>query len=251
MVHSRRANPSRTGLLCAWFALSLAFAQGALAASAGGAISVTSDSIYRGYSESDDQAAVQLDLHASTNAGTFIGVWSSTRDHDAAPRADYDVDLYLGQRFDFSSAWNATVSAIEHLYVAGSQRHSNDYQELTASVSYLDRWTFSVSAIPNTVRYWEYQRAGRYPAYVADTSGQWLIANGFFLTGGIGYYYLTGSAEHHQVDMGYVYGNAGVAYEWRGWRLDVGYFVTQSRAERLFPYPLADHRVAGTLSWRF
>jgi uncharacterized protein (TIGR02001 family) len=251
VVQSRRSKTSHARFLCAWIALCVVPTHPTLAASAGGSIAVTNDYIYRGFSESDGHGAVQLDLHASTNAGTFIGTWGSTRDHDFAPRANYDVDLYLGQRFALSTTWNATVTATDHFYVAGPQRHSNDYQELSAAVSYLDRWTFSVAAIPNVVRYWDYHRAGRYPAYVADTSGQWLIANALFLTGGIGYYYFTGSPAHHQANTGYAYGNVGLAYEWRGWRLDVGFFMTQYKAERLVPYRLADDRVAGTLSWRF
>ena len=39
--------------------------------------------------------------------------------------------------------------------------------------------------------------------------------------------------------------------EWRGWRVDVGYFLTQNRARQLFPYPSANDRFAGTLSWHF
>ena len=51
--------------------------------------------------------------------------------------------------------------------------------------------------------------------------------------------------------MGYAYGNVGLAYEWRNWRIDVGYFLTQNRMEDLMAYPTANRRVAGTLSWRF
>ena len=252
MVHSHRADTAYAGLFCACIALSIVPTRTALAVAVGGAATVTSDYIYRGFSESNGQAALQLDLHATTNAGTFIGAWGSTRYHDLAPGADYGVDLYLGQRFALSSEWNTSITAVDHTYVGGSQRHSNDYQELSAAVSYLDRWTLSVSAIPNAVRYSGYVRTGRYPAYVTDTSGQWLIANGIFVTGGVGYYFFTGSSVHPQIaDTGYAYGNVGLAYEWRSWRLDVGYFLTQTKARRLFPYPLADNRVAGTLSWHF
>ena len=35
------------------------------------------------------------------------------------------------------------------------------------------------------------------------------------------------------------------------WRIDVGYFLTQDRAQKLFPYPYVNNRFAGTLSWSF
>jgi uncharacterized protein (TIGR02001 family) len=257
VIQSRRATPSRAGSLCTGLALSLVAAPPTWAVSFGGDVALTSDYIYRGYSETNDKGALQLDLHASTLSGTFVGVWTSTLDSRFKPRADLEVQSYIGQRFDLSSAWNATVTAAAHSYVGGHQRDSSDYQELTASVSYLDRWTFSLSASPNALRYWgEYRGqfpAGHYPAYDADTSGQWLITKGLFATAGIGYYLLTGndSEPHSRPSLGYAYGNVGLAYEWRNWRVDVGYFLAQERAQRLLPYPMADHRFAGTLSWRF
>jgi uncharacterized protein (TIGR02001 family) len=249
VLHSRRARLSPAGILCASIAFAAVPARFAVAGSVGGDISVTSDYIYRGLSESNGHAAVQIDLHASTRAGTFVGAWGSTRDHEREAGGDYDAELYVGRRFDLSSAWNATLTALSHYSVGGPQHPANDYQELSASVAYLDRWTFSVSAVPNAVRYWKYRRIGRYPAYVADTTGQWLLSDGLFLTGGIGYYYFSGMGRW--VGTGYSYGNVGLALERRGWRLDVGYFFTQARAERLSPYPTADNRFAGTLSWHF
>ena len=225
----------------------------ARAISFGGDAAITTDYIYRGLSETDHKGAVQLDLHASLATGTFAGVWTSSLDHKYRPYADYDVEEYIGQRFDLSSAWNTSITATNYSYLGGDQHHSSDYQELTASVSYLDRWTFSISAIPNAQRYWGYEWIGRYLAYDAETSGQWLIWKGLYVTAGAGYYLFTGTNTRSvtQPTVGYGYGNIGLAYEWRSWRLDVDYFLTQDRARMLFPYPYANQRVAGTLSWRF
>jgi uncharacterized protein (TIGR02001 family) len=237
-------------------------AKPAQAVSFGGSIAVTSDYIYRGYSETSNEGAAQLDLHVSTLTGTFAGIWVSTLDRYRRPWADADLEAYIGQRFVLSSAWSTSITATNYSYVGGNQPYSSDYQQLTASVSWLDRWTLSFSAIPNMLRYWrnntvpypEYERSGRYPAYDVETSGQWLLGKGFFLTGGAGYYLFTGtdSTGFPQPSTGYVYGNVGLAYEWRNWRIDVGYFLTENAAvQTLFPYPTAGNRFAGTLSWRF
>ncbi len=50
---------------------------------------------------------------------------------------------------------------------------------------------------------------------------------------------------------GYAYGNAGLAFEHRRWRLDVGYFVAQGKARQLVPYPVPSDRLAGSVVWRF
>jgi uncharacterized protein (TIGR02001 family) len=220
--------------------------------SLGGTLAVTSDYIYRGLSESDDHVAPQADLHLNDGYGDFVGVWGSTRERNFEPYADYDVIAYLGHRFDFNGSWGATLSGRSHYYLGGYQESSDDYQEVSLAVTYLDRWSLSVTAIPNAVRYWyAYRLLTRSPAYVADTSLQWLIAPGWFLTAGAGYYYLTGTGPGIEAGGGYVYGNAGIAFEYRRWRLDLGYFLTQQHARELFPYPVANQHVAGTLAWRF
>ncbi len=254
MILSRRTPASIAGFLCTWVALALVPAHRAQAISLGGNAAVTTDYIYRGYSPTNNSGAVQLDLHVSTQNGTFLGLWTSTLDNKYRPYADFDLEEYIGQRFVFSSAWNASLTATNYSYVGGHQYYSSDYQQLSASVSYLDRWTLSVSATPNMLRYWEYYRVGRYPAYDVETSGQWLIAKGLFATAGAGYFLFTGgdSTPVRQPTLGYTYGNVGLAYEWRNWRIDVGYFLAQKAAARiLFPYPMASDRFAGTLSWRF
>lgn len=253
VVQSRRAPPIYAGLLYAWIAVFVVHAPPVRAVSFGGDVAVTSDYIYRGFSETDNKGAVQLDLHASLASGTFAGVWTSTLDDKFRPYAGYKVDEYIGQRFDLGSAWNTSLTATNYSYVAGHQYHSSDYQEIAASVSYLDAWTLSVSAIPNAVRYRGPFRTARYPAYDVETSGQWHIFNGFYATAGAGYYLFSGakSASIDSPTIGYAYGNLGLAFEWHRWRIDVGYFLTQDRAQNLFPYPYVNNRFAGTLSWSF
>lgn len=219
--------------------------------SAGGTLALTSDYLYRGVSESDGRLAGQVDLHLSSSGGNYLGVWSSTRYDGLAPYAQYVVEPYLGHRFDLGSDWGASIDARARLLVGGEQEINDDTEEVSASLSYLDRWSVSVTAIPNAVRYWYDQRLSRTPAYVADTTVQWLIGNGFFLTAGAGYYYSTGTGPGIERATGYAYGNAGFAFEYRRWRLDVGYFFAQEAARRLFPYPTADQRVAATVAWRF
>jgi uncharacterized protein (TIGR02001 family) len=217
----------------------------------GGSLALTSDYIYRGLSESNDHPAPQADLHVADSGGNFVGVWASTRDRNFDPYADYDLELYLGHHFDFSGSWSATLEGRSHYYLGGNQMTSADYQEIAASVSYLDRWSFSVTSIPNAVRYWYDYRLSRSPAWVADSTLQWLITGEWFFTAGAGYYYVTGTGHRIQASAGYAYGNAGIAWEHRRWRLDLGYFLTQERARELFPYPIARSNVAGTVVWRF
>jgi len=218
----------------------------------GGALALTSDYIYRGVSESDGHAAVQGDLHLHGNDGTFLGVWASSRDPDLEPGADAVIEVYLGHRFDLGASWSSTLTARSHYYV-GSSRYepSADYQELSAALTYLDRWSLSLTAVPNAVRYWVYRRLSRSPAWIADASGQWSIGEQFFATGGAGYYYSSGTGAGMERATGYAYGNVGLAWEVRRLRFDVGYFLAQEAAQRSFPYPIANRHFAATVAWHF
>jgi len=233
----------------------------------GGSLAATTDSIYRGVSQSDGHGALQADLHASSSAGLFAGVWASTRDSDLEPGTDGELQVYLGRRFSLGGAWSATVSGRADYFVGGAARHSDDYQEISAALTWLDRYTLSLTAIPNAVRYttvvyqygglqYEYYEVYRSPAFVADAAAQWLLREGVFAGGGLyltaaaGYYYASRSDHHPPPAVDYLYGNAGLALEWRRWRIDVGYFAAQGQARELFPYPVAK-RLAATVSWQF
>lgn len=258
MIPLHAAKPAPGRWLSRWALLSCALVAAPRPASAfpvpevsfGGNLAVTSDFIYRGLTESDGSPAVQADLHADTRGGAFGGVWASTRDHGLDPYAGYDLEVYLGHRLELGSAWAASVTARGH-YFGRTQELSDDYQQLSGTLLWMDRWALSLSVIPNAPRYWYQQRISRGPAWVADTTGQWLLGRGLFLTGGAGYYRSTGTGPRRFAATGYGYGNAGLALEWHRWRADIGYFLTQKQAAEVFSYPTADRHFAGTLSWRF
>jgi len=217
----------------------------------GGNLTLTSNYIYRGVSSSNNDPAIQADLHVIGNGGTFFGVWGSTRDSNLEPYNDYELEIYLGHRFDLSNAWSTTLSARGHFLLGGQPEVSDDYQEISAALTWLDVWTFSVTAIPNAPRYWFYRRLSRAPAFVAETSAQWLLFHGLFLTGGAGYYHATGTGPGIEAANGYAYGSVGLAWEHRHWRLEVGYYLTGDKAEQVMPYPSANDQVAGSVIWRF
>lgn len=217
----------------------------------GGDLAVTSNYIYRGVSSSNNSAAVQGDLHVAGSGGTFLGIWGSTRDGTLEPYSDYELVIYLGHRFDLSSDWSATLAGRAHYLLGGQPEVSDDYQEISAALTWLDVCTFSVTAIPSAPRYWFYDRLSRAPAFAGEVSAQWLLYKGLFVTGGAGYYYATGTGPGIEAANGYPYGNVGLAWEHRHWRIEVGYYLTGDKARQVMPYPSADERVAGSVIWRF
>ncbi len=240
--------PSRVAVLCLLIAVALLAPRNAAAITFNGDISYTSDYIYRGISQTGGRPAGQIDLHVGTSDGTFVGVFGSTldrlwhREYDTLGW-DYELEEYIGHRFDFSPTWSTTLTGVNYQYKHGNAPLNNDYQELSVSVSYLDSWTVTAAFIPNAVRYSAGYRLGRYPAYSADSVTQLPLIGRLFLTAGVGYY-ISDSAD-------YYYGNAGLAFEFKSLRVDAGYYIAQDRAQDLFPYGRAGSRFAGSVSWHF
>lgn len=270
VVHSYRPRAAAVWVrACVAALLALAGPRAALCQSEpqlGGSLAATTDYIYRGVSQSDGEGALQADLHLSSPGGTFGGVWASTRDRSLEPRTPAELQLYLGQRFSLGSDWSASLSGRADYFVGAPTAHSEDYQELAAALTWLDRCTVSITVLPDAVRYapvyvYEhfpeiaYYRTDRSAALDADASAQQLLregvlGGGLYLTAGVGYYYSSRPAGWRPPALGYLYGNLGLALERRSWRIDVGYFSAQNRAEQIFPYPVA-RRFAGTISWQF
>jgi Bacterial protein of unknown function (Gcw_chp) len=274
LISARRgARPVPLGA-CSLALLSLLWAQAARSQSdpslIGGSLAATSDYIYRGVSQSDGQGALQADLHLGLASGTFAGVWASTRDRSLEPLTPAEAQVYLGQRFALGGAWTVTLSGRSDYFVGGGADHSVNYQEISVALTWLDRCTLSLTAIPNAIRYsyvqyqYQYQyreylvayyQEYRSAAFVADGSSQWLLregvlGGGLYLTAAAGYYYSSRPDHESPSALGYLYGNAGFALERRRWRIDLGYFAAQSGAAQLVPYPVA-RRLAGTVSWQF
>lgn len=243
-----RAGWHRTGFLSVLSALLASAAPHVRAVTFGGDIAAVTDYIYRGVSQNDGKPAAQIDVHLGANNGLFAGAWATSLSRE---RTSLEYELYAGKRFDLSSAWNVTLTAVDYSYVHNSQAHSNDYQELSVAFGYLDALTLSLSASPDAIRYWRGYRLGRYASYDADVTFQWPLCGPLLATAGAGYYYLSGPAPAAWGTQGYAYGNAGLAVERGPWRLDVGYYFAEAQAENLFPYAASNNRAAAMLSWRF
>src|SRR3981081_4681406 len=87
-----------------------------------GDISYTNDYVFRGISETGGRSAGQIDLRVSTRGGTFLGVFASTLGRTLQRSWgkfgwEYELEAYLGHRFDFSPAWSATLTGVSYSYL--------------------------------------------------------------------------------------------------------------------------------------
>src|SRR5262249_50053166 len=117
--------PLRVGISCSWIAAATLVALPAHAVSFDGEISYTTDYILRGISETGGRSAGQIDLRLSTRDGSFAGVFASTLNrlwqHSWGYSGwNYEVEGYVGHRFDLSQSWSTTLTGTYYAYLDGN-----------------------------------------------------------------------------------------------------------------------------------
>lgn len=235
------ANHARALAVAALLACGDACAQGW-----GGSAGVVSDYVYRGLSLSSHDPAGQLDLHYRGQSGWYAGLWASSVRRFSFYSTSAEFDPYLGWQWRPAGNWSASLSAVHHNYPWDNPGHRYNYEEATASLGYAGRVFLSASFSPDSAVETRYRFvSGRaVPAY--DLSLYQPLPRAFSVSAGIGYRDLRWA-----VDSGYVYGNAGLGWDWRGLHLDLSYITTNGTARRLFYDDVAVRSLVGSALWRF
>ena len=214
----------------------------------GGSFDLTSDYLVRGISRTDQEPALQLDVHYLHSSGFFGGLFASNSRIDPYEPRDAEVSAFLGYAFHPNDDWRARVLYTHYAYPFNHGGPEYDYDELNAEIAY-DGWLeFSLTYSPNAPRYVPAPYRELYG--VSEQAGEMNLQHPIYrklsLTGGVGYAYLHGPEPH-----GYVYYSAGAACDFGPFSVSLSYVDTSAGAKALFYNEAASHRVVGTLIWRF
>lgn len=212
----------------------------------GGSISLTSDYVYRGLSQTEGRAALQAAMQVRSEAGWSLGVRASTVNPGPGTGAHSEIDLQLAQAWAFSPDWNLQLSLNHYFYPHDSREEPYEYDELVASLSYQNRLTATVSWSPNTSRF-------AIDTFVKDRTARSYeltvlqpISPALSLFGGSGYYDLS-----DLFDTGYWYWGVGLTYCVGNLQMDLSHIDTDHTAKRLFDYEVGKREWIAALSWRF
>lgn len=214
----------------------------------GGSIDLTSDYLVRGISRTDDQAALQLDLHYAHSSGFMAGLFASNSRMDRAEPRDVELSGFLGWGWNISPDWHTKVTVSHYAYPWNRRGSGYDYDEVDVDVGYQAWLHVNLEYSPNSPRF--------IPKPYADLVGetqksaeinlQRQIWRKLSLIGGIGYSFLDGAQSE-----GYTYWSAGAAYDFRSVSLVLSYVDTSEAAKALFSKEAASNRWTGTVIWRF
>ena len=153
------------------------------AADFGGYVTLTTDYVRRGVSQSDGNPALQLGAEISFENGFFLGAWGSTVDIDSGPsrHRDVEVNYYAGYVVDVSQSLQFSVAAVAYDYPWQTGGVEYDYEEYSLGGNFVDRVWLEVAYSP------DFFNTGHSSTNV-DLFAEWPVNNIWSVGGGAGYY---------------------------------------------------------------
>jgi len=212
----------------------------------GGSIAATSDYLVRGISRTNNQAALQLDLHYVDSAGWVAGLFASNTQIDPYDPRDVELNGYLGFAWAASGDWRAKILAGYYLYPWNAEGSQYNYGELDFDLLYQDWLDVGVSYSPDAPRFLPGRGLFGVSAGSAELNLQHAVFGKLSGTAGAGYYYMDGPGA-----TGYVYWSVGAAYDLAPVTVAAAYVDTTAGAKTLFYNAAAAGRWTATVIWRF
>jgi len=145
-------------------------------------LSVTSDYVFRGITQTDFQPALQGGLdYAFGDSGWYVGAWASNVDFADADGPDLELDTYVGYGFAPSDDWSVDLHAVRYTYLGERDAYGNiDYNEFFAATTFNDMLTLTLAYAP------DYANADISSLYFG-LGGTWEVGNGVSLNAGVGH----------------------------------------------------------------
>lgn len=206
-------------------------------------VTLTSDYVFRGLSQSREDPAIQGGFEFRHDTGFFAGIWASSVDFPnnrlrSQPR-DLELDYYVGYGVGLGPAWSGSAQLTRYTYPGDDPAFEYDYAELALSVQLRDALSGSVH-VSNDL----FGRGERAVAY--ELSGRRPLGARVDGLAGLGVYDLdrvTGDS--------YAYWNLGLSFSLERFALDLAYIDTSTEARAMFGAEVAGSRWVASLTAHF
>lgn len=220
----------KTIFACAAAAATLLISSGASAqeASISTNIGVVSDYVFRGFSQSNEEAALQGGVDLDIGNGFYAGVWASTIDFGDS--TDVEVDLYGGYRGEVAG-FSYDVGVIGYNYIDAPTGSEYNLVEYKVAASH----SVGAGSLGAAVYYSPDFFGGIGEAIYYEANGSYPVTDAISVSGAYGY-------QDFEIASGYSTWNLGVSWAFYGpLALDVRYHDSDEST------PLSDGRVVGGL----
>lgn len=213
------------------------FAQAEIAAN----VALTSDYVWRGYSQTLEDPAIQGGFDFAHDSGFAVGVWGSNVDFGEGDSADLELDLYGSYSGEFGNGIGYSVGLIYYMYPGTAAGVDYDWLEFNGSLGY-GPVTFAVNYSSDV---YNSSETGIY----YNLSAAHEIA-GFTLAAGVGYYDYDDAVFGPGVPDSVVDYHLGVGTSQLGLDWDLSFYDTDSDGETLYG-DVGEARVVLTASKSF
>lgn len=114
---------------------SLMLASGsAYAAEMSGNVAFANDYVYRGISQTNEEATIQGGFDVAAESGLYAGVWASNIAFDGS----IEIDVYVGFAGEFSEGLGFDIGVLRYAYPNDAGPNDSSFNEIYGSLSYMD-----------------------------------------------------------------------------------------------------------------
>lgn len=239
-LSTRRAVPIR--VLTAMYAMAgfVGTAAPAYADETHGSLSLTSDYVWRGSTQTQGQPALQGGLKYTGRAGLYAAAWASNVKFAPETHAKSELDLTLGWGRALSNDWSVDANLLHYHYPAS--RTGLDWTEVNGTLSYKDRyWAsagYSNEALGTDARGLYTQVGAKFP-----------VSEKLRFEAGAAHYFLDGPIAPSN---GYTHGWLSTAWAInRTVEARITLHATDQNARAMFGKDMAGHRIEAALQAGF
>jgi uncharacterized protein (TIGR02001 family) len=212
---------------------------------ASGNIGLVSDYVYRGYSRSAGEPALQANVQAS-NSRLTLGVWASQV--QLLPRqSSTELDTFAHWRRPLSDSVDAGLTATYYSFPDDPRSVSYDYSELSASLDWRQRLRFELAWSPDITLFRPlYGPQTAHSSWSAELTVLQPLHWGLVAFAGIGHF------DAPQLsDAAYTYGSVGLGRDFGRWHAGLSYFHSSEGAYRTYTLGTPGGPLVATLAWHF
>jgi uncharacterized protein (TIGR02001 family) len=207
-----------------------------------GYLTFSSDYVFRGVSQSNEDATLQAGLDYRHPAGVFAGVFAARTEFRpnsfGANRGSAELDAYVGYSRPAGREWSWDIAALRYDY-PDSTGLDYSYKELAANLHFRDGLRLGATVSDNAA-------ASGASGWTAEIELRRPLGDRFQASGSVGHYAFARAGWSD-----YRYWDLGVSAVYGPVTFDVRYFDTSSGVESFIDPLLTGSRLVGSVSVGF
>jgi len=211
----------------------------------GGSVGVVSDYVYRGYSRSRGEPAVQAGAQWSDRRWA-IGAWASSVELQPRRRSG-ELDLFAQRRVPLTDDLDAGIGLTWYSFPGDPRAVSYDYGELSGSLDWRQRLHLELAYSPNLTLFGAYYGVQRSrESWTAELTVTQPLPWELSAFTGVGHF-----AVPQVRGAGYTYGSIGLSRDVGRWHAELTYFRSGDGASRLYSFGPDGGPLVASVSWHF